>query len=92
VEPTAWAALLAELPGWELREGALRRTFQFSSFGEALGFVVRVGALAERHDHHPEWSNVYGRVDLAWTTHDRGGVTWLDVEMARQVSRFVGSP
>ena len=78
-------AALASLPGWSRGEGrdCLVRTFQFKDFNEAFGFMTRVALKAEALDHHPEWSNVYGRVDVLLTTHDAGGVTELDVRLAR---------
>ena len=76
--------LLADHPGWELaREGkAIMRTFQFGDFSEAWGFMSRVALLADSHDHHPEWFNVYAKVEITLTTHDADGVTALDVELA----------
>ena len=78
-------AALAELPGWSAADGrdALVRRFQFRDFNAAFGFMSRVALLAEKLDHHPEWSNVYGRVDVLLTTHDAGGVTELDLRLAR---------
>ena len=78
-------AALASLPGWSRGEGrdCLVRTFQFKDFNEAFGFMTRVALKAEALDHHPEWSNVYGRVDVLLTTHDAGGVTELDLRLAR---------
>ena len=78
-------AALASLPGWSAAadRDALVKTFRFSDFNAAFGFMSRAALLAERLDHHPEWSNVYGRVDVLLTTHDAGGVTALDVSMAR---------
>jgi 4a-hydroxytetrahydrobiopterin dehydratase len=79
------AAALADLPGWTAVEGrdAIRRAWRFKDFGEAFGFMARVALAAERLDHHPEWSNVYNRVEAVLTTHDSGGVTARDVALAR---------
>ena len=78
-------AALASLSGWTAGEGgdSLAKTFQFEDFNAAFGFMARVALLAEKLDHHPEWSNVYGRVDVLLTTHDAGGVTELDLRLAR---------
>ncbi len=79
------AAALAELQGWSAAEGrdALTRSFRFKDFNAAFGFMSRVALLAEKLDHHPEWSNVYNKVEVVLTTHDAGGVTGLDLKMAR---------
>ena len=78
-------AALAELPGWGAADGrdALVKRFQFKDFNAAFGFMSRVAMLAEKLDHHPEWSNVYAGVDVLLTTHDAGGVTELDLRLAR---------
>lgn len=73
--------------GWERTGGALERTFEFADFAGAFAFMTRVALLAERHDHHPDWSNSWNRVSIRLTTHDRGGVTGFDVELARHVDR-----
>lgn len=79
-----------DLAGWT-RDGAhLRRSFRFADFGEAFGFMARVALVAERLFHHPEWSNVYARVDVAITNHDAGGLTELDLEFARRVGHAAG--
>ena len=76
---------LAGLEGWTAAEGrdAICRSFRFKGFGEAFAFMTRAALAAERLDHHPEWFNVYNRVDVTLTTHDAGGVTGLDVELAQ---------
>lgn len=73
------------LAGWSVdgARPALVKRFQFADFNQAFGFMSRVALLAEKLDHHPEWSNVYNRVEVLLTTHDAGGVTELDVRMAR---------
>jgi 4a-hydroxytetrahydrobiopterin dehydratase len=77
---------LAELPGWRFEGDALRRDFDFGSFREAVAFIVRIAFEAEQRDHHPHISNVYGRVELALTTHDAGDrVTAKDVDLARAI-------
>jgi 4a-hydroxytetrahydrobiopterin dehydratase len=77
--------LVESLEGWELDGVLLRRQLVFDSFVQAFGFMAQVALIAERLDHHPNWSNVYNRVDLAITTHDAGGLTALDFEFARRV-------
>jgi 4a-hydroxytetrahydrobiopterin dehydratase len=81
-------ARLADRPDWSLDDGKLHRLFRFPSFVEAFGFMARVALVAEKLDHHPEWSNVYGRVDVRLTTHDAGGLTELDFELADHMDRF----
>ena len=79
------ADALDELDEWdydEARDG-LTRQFVFADFVEAFGFMARVAVLAEKADHHPEWSNIYNRVDVLLTTHDAGGLSQRDVDMAR---------
>ena len=81
---TERAAALAELGGWtEAREGkAIARTFTFADFSEAFAFMTRVALLAESQDHHPEWFNVYNKVVIDLTTHDAGGISAKDFELA----------
>ena len=73
---------LETLPGWELREGKLHRMFRFANFSEAFGFMTRTALVAEKLDHHPEWSNVYATVIVDLVTHDAAGITRLDVRLA----------
>ena len=79
--------LLKDHPEWELtREGkAIQRTFQFDDFSEAWGFMSRVALIADRHDHHPEWFNVYAKVEITLTTHDADGLSTRDAKMARAI-------
>ena len=85
-------ALPAELPDWAPLEGrdALRKSFKFKSFSEAWGFMTRVALAAEKLNHHPEWSNVYNRVEITLTTHDCGGLSDLDVTLARRIDKLAG--
>jgi len=78
---------LAELTGWALREDglAIDRSFKFADFSAAFAFMTRVALLAEKADHHPEWSNVYNRVEITLTTHDAGGLSRHDVAMAKAI-------
>lgn len=86
------ASWLAALPLWALsRDGAaIERKFAFADFSEAFGFMARVALLAEKRDHHPEWFNVYNRVEVTLTTHDAGGLSLRDVKMARAIDRLIG--
>lgn len=82
-------ALEATLPTWQLVEGKLQRQFSFGDFSEAFGFMARVALAAEALAHHPEWSNVWNRVSIALTTHDTGGLSNLDVALARRIDALV---
>lgn len=79
---------LNQLPGWSVENGKLHRQFQFSSFVEAFGFMSSVALVAEAMGHHPEWFNVYNRVTIDLTTHDSGGITSKDVELARKANEL----
>jgi 4a-hydroxytetrahydrobiopterin dehydratase len=81
---------LAELSGWAAVDGrdAITKGFKFADFVAAWGFMSRVALVAEKMDHHPEWSNVYNRVEVVLSTHDAGGVTERDVELARAMDRI----
>ena len=68
---------------WEERDNALCATFEFKDFIEAFGFMTAVALLAEKQNHHPEWSNVYNKVDVTLTTHDAGGLSALDIKLAQ---------
>ncbi len=81
-------AALEELSGWSHKEGKLHRQFQFNSFVEAFGFMSSLALVAEAMGHHPEWFNVYNRVTIDLTTHDAGGITSLDLELARKANEL----
>ena len=83
-------AALDELPGWSIEAGKLHREFRFPDFVRAFGFMSSAALVAEKLDHHPEWSNVYGRVVVDLTTHDAGGLTALDLELARRMNELAG--
>ncbi len=85
-------AALAELGNWQLAEGrdAITRSFKFKNFNEAWGFMNRVALLAEQQDHHPEWFNVYNRVDILLSTHDCDGLSQRDVTLAKAIDKIVG--
>lgn len=81
---------LDNLSGWTVVKGKLHKQFQFSSFVEAFGFMARVALVAESMNHHPEWFNVYNRVTIDLMTHDAGGISALDFELAKRADEFVG--
>ena len=85
------ATWLSALPLWSLaRDGtAIERKFEFTDFSQAFGFMTRVAMIAETRDHHPEWFNVYNRVEITLTTHDAGGLSLRDVKMARKIDALV---
>ena len=81
---------LAELSGWGEVEGrdAIEKSFKFKSFNEAWAFMSRVALAAEKLNHHPEWFNVYNRVDILLSTHDCGGLSELDIKLAKRIDAF----
>jgi len=81
---------LSSLPGWSLAGGKLRRDFLFRDFSEAFGFMARAALAAEKLDHHPDWSNVWNRVTVELWTHDAGGLTELDFQLAEAMNRLAG--
>jgi 4a-hydroxytetrahydrobiopterin dehydratase len=83
------ANLSNELPAWSLVDGKLHRELRFGDFSEAFGFMARVALAAEQLGHHPEWSNVWNRVVIELTTHDTGGLSQLDVELARRIDALM---
>lgn len=85
-------AALQELSHWHLAENrdAITRSFKFKNFNEAWGFMNRVALLAEQQGHHPEWFNVYNRVDILLSTHDCDGLSARDVKLAKAIDKFVG--
>ncbi|MCA3308013.1 MAG: 4a-hydroxytetrahydrobiopterin dehydratase [Roseomonas sp.] len=84
---TERAGLAATLPEWKLVEGrdAITRSFRFKDFSEAWGFMARVALLAEAQDHHPEWFNVWNRVEITLSTHDASGLSARDVRLAKAI-------
>ena len=90
LDAAARAAFLREFPDWREVEGrdAIARRFTFKDFNAAFGFMTRVALLAEKRDHHPEWFNVYATLDVTLSTHDAGGVTAKDVEMAKAMEEL----
>lgn len=87
------AKALHELHGWTEAKGrdAITKIYQFKSFNQAWGFMSRVALFAEKAGHHPEWLNVYGRVEVTLSTHAAGGVTQKDVELARKMDQYAGA-
>ena len=85
-------AALESLPGWSAADGrdAIKKTFQFDDFSAAFGWMSRVALAAEKLDHHPEWFNVYSKVEVLLATHDAGGVTELDVTLAKIMDAAAG--
>lgn len=92
LDATARVAALKELAGWHAVAGrdALHKSFKFKDFNEAWGFMNRVALLAEKMDHHPEWSNVYNRVEITLATHDCDGLSERDVKLAREIGKITG--
>ncbi len=82
------ASRLAERPGWDHRGDRIVRTFRFGSFAEAFGWMASVAIVADKLDHHPEWRNVYSRVEVELTTHDAGGLSERDFELARAMDEL----
>jgi 4a-hydroxytetrahydrobiopterin dehydratase len=80
---------LAALDGWELKDGKLHKTYKFADFSQAWGFMSRAALIAEKMDHHPEWFNVYSTVRVDLNTHDAGGITRLDVELAQKMDALL---
>ena len=79
-------SLQKELPQWEVQQSKLRRSWKFKDFVEAFGFMARVALLSEAMNHHPEWSNVYSKVTIELTTHDKKGLTNLDLQLAKSIN------
>lgn len=84
------ATLSKDLPNWNMVDGrdAIRRDFRFRDFNEAWGFMSRVALLAEKHNHHPEWGNIWNQVEIVLSTHDAGGLSGRDVGLARAIDQL----
>jgi 4a-hydroxytetrahydrobiopterin dehydratase len=82
---------LAKLPRWHLdaEHRSISQKFQFADFAEAFGFMTRIAILAEKADHHPEWFNVYNRVEIKLTTHDAGGISQRDIDLATVIDEVI---
>ena len=92
LDAAACQARLATLPGWQhdAARGAIRRSFKFGDFSQAFAFMTALALHAERHDHHPKWTNVYNRVDITLTTHDASGLTERDFAFAQRADALFG--
>jgi 4a-hydroxytetrahydrobiopterin dehydratase len=90
LDASARASMSARLPQWQQVDGrdAITRTFKFKDFNEAFGFMARAALVAEKMDHHPEWTNVWSRVDVTLSTHSAGGLTELDLKLAEAMDRI----
>lgn len=93
MQPDAVAKAIAALPGWTLEADgmSITRTFVFKNFSEAFAFMTRSALAAEKLDHHPDWSNVYKTVVVKLNTHDAGGLTALDFDLAAKMNRYAGA-
>jgi len=80
-------ALLQNLPGWAFRDSGIEKSYQFENFVEAFGFMAKAAIYAEKANHHPEWSNVYNKVHVRLSTHDAGGLTDYDFQLAQQLEK-----
>ena len=95
LDPAQLPELLSPLTGWSLASdaAAISRHLEFADFNEAFAFMARVALMAERRDHHPDWSNAYNVVEVTLTTHAAGGLTMKDIELARFIDRIAaGGP
>jgi 4a-hydroxytetrahydrobiopterin dehydratase len=79
---------LKDLPNWNFENNGIEKKFEFENFSQALGFMVQVGILAEKMNHHPEWFNVYNKVNIRLTTHDASGLTDKDFELAGKIEKL----
>jgi len=85
-------AALADLPGWEVKEGKLHKSYKFGSFARAIGWMMSVAIHADKMDHHPEWSNVYSRVQVNLVTHDLdNAISNLDIDLARKMETLANN-
>ncbi|MBX2834024.1 MAG: 4a-hydroxytetrahydrobiopterin dehydratase [Micavibrio sp.] len=90
LDPQALEKNLKDIESWTLSDDqkSVRKSFKFKNFNAAFGFMCRVAMIAEKMDHHPEWSNVYNRVEVNLTTHDAQGISERDIKMAKAIDRF----
>ena len=90
LDPSSARELVAGLLAWQMsdeRGGVIRRDFVFADFAEAFAFMTQVALIAEKRNHHPEWSNVYNRVTISLTTHEANGLSMNDIELARSIDK-----
>ena len=92
LDEAARKAMPVQLPDWRIADGrdAIQKTFKFKDFNEAFGFMTRAALIAEQMNHHPEWFNVWNRVDVTLSTHDAGGLTELDIKLAQALDKIAG--
>jgi 4a-hydroxytetrahydrobiopterin dehydratase len=92
LDAAARSDMAARLPDWKVTQGrdAIQKTFKFKDFSEAFGFMARSALMAEKLDHHPEWSNVWSRVEVTLSTHSAGGLTKLDIQLAEAMDKIAG--
>ena len=92
LDEAARKGIAQRLPGWRLVDGrdAIHKTFTFKDFNEAFGFMARAALVAEQMNHHPEWLNVWNRVEVTLSTHDAGGLTERDMKLAEAMDRIAG--
>jgi 4a-hydroxytetrahydrobiopterin dehydratase len=92
LSPSERESLPATLPAWKSApdRDAISRSFSFRNFNEAWGFMTRVALLAEKADHHPEWRNVWNKVDITLSTHDAGGLSRRDIALAKAIDDLIG--
>ena len=93
LDETARATIESRLPGWQMAQGrdAIRKTFTFKDFNAAFGFMARVALVAEQMNHHPEWTNVWNRIEVTLSTHDAGGLTERDLKLAEAMNQIAGA-
>jgi 4a-hydroxytetrahydrobiopterin dehydratase len=92
LDAAARATMATRVPGWQPADGrdAIQKTFKFKDFSEAFGFMSRAALVAEKMDHHPEWTNVWNRVEVTLSTHSAGGLTELDLKLAEAMDKIAG--
>lgn len=90
LQDEALSEALESVPGWVLKDEKLHRILNFTNFVEAFGFMTQVALVAERMNHHPEWCNVYKTVAISLSTHDAGGLTTKDIDLAQAINRLAG--
>jgi 4a-hydroxytetrahydrobiopterin dehydratase len=82
--------LVVKIPGWEINDGKIQKEFTFSNFIEAFSFMTKIALICEKHNHHPNWENVYSKVIIRLFTHDLGGITNLDQTLASEINKLSG--
>ena len=80
--------LIAKIPGWEITSNSIEREFKFGNFIEAFAFMTKIALICEKHNHHPNWENVYSKVVIKLSTHDLGGITNLDQTIASEINEI----